>query len=706
MAFLNISDEEFKKRMEEFDQKRKDDDLTFRSQMKELERSRKSSELALKIHEENVKRESGVGDNSEAFVLDRNLGITSIGRRVVRLRGGAPVEKDITNFVRLKGGASQGSDCDSDGLPSYMQNDYDVDDMEIIRARREVEDFPLLVPGGDTISGKEGKASVNFDVQMVEDENGDVNPRSASPGVKDSTKPNREAQVLRSSSGGIPFEKVMIQDDDSLDEGEDGSHRISDFEAMERMAVHKASKAAFAVSKSERDELFVLKHKIQGLNNLLLKRGISMLELEQELIEGDKSFNDGNGVTNGGARDEFGLPRLKKQDDGKGGEFAAEVHNDENTTNKMGAGTSGVKDAKGAGKMVSNGKKSWSQVLKSAPPKANEVNFEYCPLPEGVDVVEPPDEILIKGAEKFRCCIVGQFSKKTLPFLRVQNVARNAWGKLGLIDVFQKNASVFIFKFESFAAKNKVLSQGTWYFDHKPLVVTEWGSEAGEKISEIPLWIKLSNIPDCYWTEEGLGRLASTIGKPLCADNLTSQMNVLPFARMCVQYKVGDPLPDKIKAVDLNPCTKAKSIVEVLVDYQQKPKVCASCKSLGHIMTVCPISINKWVRKEQPGGSSRQSDSKSEEPIIEIVDSSEAGDLRSDRVPNKRPLSPSPSSASPPVPTTGLASKIKIVDEVVKLRGILKSSSKAKIVDSDGFQKVVSKKAKNKGNSPPPPPIN
>ncbi|KAK1374346.1 hypothetical protein POM88_030539 [Heracleum sosnowskyi] len=67
---------------------------------------------------------------------------------------------------------------------------------------------------------------------------------------------------------------------------------------------------------------------------------------------------------------------------------------------------------------------------------------------------------------------------------------------------------------------------------------------------------------------------------------------------MCVQYKIGDPLPDMIKAVDFNSITREKSIVEVLVSYQQKPKVCSGCKSPGHLVSVCPTSIRKWFAKD------------------------------------------------------------------------------------------------------------
>lgn len=54
-------------------------------------------------------------------------------------------------------------------------------------------------------------------------------------------------------------------------------------------------------------------------------------------------------------------------------------------------------------------------------------------------------------------------------------------------------------------------------------MVTNWGDIGGEtSIKEMPVWIKLTNVPDCYWTAEGLGMLASVVGRPLCADTLTS----------------------------------------------------------------------------------------------------------------------------------------------------------------------------------------
>lgn len=58
-----------------------------------------------------------------------------------------------------------------------------------------------------------------------------------------------------------------------------------------------------------------------------------------------------------------------------------------------------------------------------------------------------------------------------------------------------------MFKYNSVNAKNVVLSRGTRYFDKRPMVFTNWGSSVGgEALSSLPVWVKFSNLLDCYWT--------------------------------------------------------------------------------------------------------------------------------------------------------------------------------------------------------------
>ncbi|KAK1384256.1 hypothetical protein POM88_021991 [Heracleum sosnowskyi] len=81
---------------------------------------------------------------------------------------------------------------------------------------------------------------------------------------------------------------------------------------------------------------------------------------------------------------------------------------------------------------------------------------------------------------------------------------------------------------------------------------------------------------------------------------MTSKLEILPFAKLCVEYKIGDELPTKIEVEVLDPFTEMKHIEEVKVSYPSEPFVCSACKSLGHVIGACPNVLRQWVRKESP----------------------------------------------------------------------------------------------------------
>lgn len=122
--------------------------------------------------------------------------------------------------------------------------------------------------------------------------------------------------VVPSSSGGIPLavedDRVLVEDYVSSD---DENVHVTNQEALERMSVHKASKAAFAVNIEDRCELFKLRKKWQDMECLLKKKGISLAELEKEQIQGDVLFNEGlhDVLRASKGRDEFGLPKFGAQ---------------------------------------------------------------------------------------------------------------------------------------------------------------------------------------------------------------------------------------------------------------------------------------------------------------------------------------------------------------------------------------------------------
>ena len=263
---------------------------------------------------------------------------------------------------------------------------------------------------------------------------------------------------------------------------------------------------------------------------------------------------------------------------------------DEKTEPTIVAGNKGTVEEPKAGA-------SWANILKKEVPVV--ATFGYYPLEKNATVVEPPLATLREGNEKFRSCMVGSFTKGTKSYKEVSEFAFKIWGKRGLKNVFQKDNCTYLFKFVDTRSRDDALARGTWYVGRRPMVVTCWGQKPGtDNITTMPLWIKLSNIPDSYWTVEGLSRLASVVGKPLSADALTSKLELLPFARLQVLYNLGDPMPDSILASVLDPITEERSEVKVLISYPVRPLFCSGCKSLGHTVGACPKITRIWVKKE------------------------------------------------------------------------------------------------------------
>ena len=404
-------------------------------------------------------------------------------------------------------------------------------------------------------------------------------------------------RVIPSSSGGVPLvDKVTVEDWCSSDE-----EPLSPNSAFElcRNNTSATVHAMMKTTKFDRDALFSAKRKLMCALNFLRAKGFS-----EEAIFADMS-RDGLGPN----RDEFGLPcrsgasgdnvvgnpLTDKMKSVLGASTDAEVVGDLPTMGAEEVLDDLSKPAVDPGEQNDKKRKTWVDVVK--PEISPSLSLDYIPRKPGSMVVSPPRDILLKGNEKFKFSIVGLFSKGSLPFRKVEEFAFKHWKKFGLLHVSQKDSRVFVFRFNSDGGKNAVLSMGTWYIEKRPFLVHSWGSSPGN-LTHMPLWVKFDNIPDAYWTQEGLSYLGSAIGKPLAADPLTCKLEILPFAKICVEYHIGDDLPTFLDVEVLDPCSDTLGTQRVMVSYPNRPTVCSGCKTLGHLVGACPKTVRKWVEKK------------------------------------------------------------------------------------------------------------
>ncbi|GJW01214.1 RNA-directed DNA polymerase, eukaryota, reverse transcriptase zinc-binding domain protein [Tanacetum coccineum] len=140
---------------------------------------------------------------------------------------------------------------------------------------------------------------------------------------------------------------------------------------------------------------------------------------------------------------------------------------------------------------------------------------------------------------------------------------RRMWYRFGLKDVIAENG-VFYFKFQD-EGINEVINTGPWMVNNKPLVVQNWSIDMCIDKAEpkrIPVWVKMRNVPMEAWSVKGISALASSIGKPVIMDEITTKMCVtgvgrIGFARVLVEIDAEKGIKEIIEIL-----YKSKSISE------------------------------------------------------------------------------------------------------------------------------------------------
>ncbi|GAV70132.1 DUF4283 domain-containing protein, partial [Cephalotus follicularis] len=151
----------------------------------------------------------------------------------------------------------------------------------------------------------------------------------------------------------------------------------------------------------------------------------------------------------------------------------------------------------------------------------------------------------------------------------------------------------FLFKFDNSTSCDLVLRNGPWEVWGTYLALKRWE----EGMSNIPVWVKLANVPSELWTRPGLSYVASALGVPLCMDAATSASNRLSFARVCVHMKASSRFPNSFKVRRRNGI-----LSDVMVQYVWKPSVCSVCRVFDHSSKQCHLVERKEPTVQVNGG--------------------------------------------------------------------------------------------------------
>ncbi|KAJ4821982.1 hypothetical protein Tsubulata_007529 [Turnera subulata] len=156
-----------------------------------------------------------------------------------------------------------------------------------------------------------------------------------------------------------------------------------------------------------------------------------------------------------------------------------------------------------------------------------------------------PPALLDIGCKKYGLCLVGQFMG-TMPKMGLINAMLNKlWGRQGAISISHYKDEMLLIQFSNADALSHALLGGPWHVGGVPLVLRVWSSSL-KKLdlcsTNLPVRVQLNNVPLELLTQEGLNYIASTIGKPIRADQDCSQLFKGDRANVCIEVDYSKPL--------------------------------------------------------------------------------------------------------------------------------------------------------------------
>ncbi|XP_020675529.1 uncharacterized protein LOC110094606, partial [Dendrobium catenatum] len=190
---------------------------------------------------------------------------------------------------------------------------------------------------------------------------------------------------------------------------------------------------------------------------------------------------------------------------------------------------------------------------------------------------------------------------------------KRTWSLKGSVQLLSLNDGFFLLRFSCVEDFDMVWSRGVWFLLGKPFVLQKWHPKfvpKKEDFATVPIWVKIHDLPLACWNSEGISRIASKIGIPVVADNLTEMKTRLTYARVCVLVDCNALYPEEIK-VSLN-----GDVVTLKVQYEWRPFPCEHCKSLMHLSSACPSKPNLDSNPQNKELPSKRGRSQSRKPCF------------------------------------------------------------------------------------------
>ena len=162
------------------------------------------------------------------------------------------------------------------------------------------------------------------------------------------------------------------------------------------------------------------------------------------------------------------------------------------------------------------------------------------------------------------------------------------------VTCYPLSSGFFLFEFINKEDKDLIFRNGPYFMGTQGLYLNRWAPNFDPTVElpkEVPVWVRLPNLPVHCWNYEALQKIGNGIGKFVDkADN----KSIYNCARICVEFNLEAGLPEAVK-ISLGSWSHYQK-----VDYEHLPFKCRTSQEHGHFQRNCPK--NQIAEKEDAEG--------------------------------------------------------------------------------------------------------
>jgi hypothetical protein len=226
------------------------------------------------------------------------------------------------------------------------------------------------------------------------------------------------------------------------------------------------------------------------------------------------------------------------------------------------------------------------------------------------EIALPPDQPMKVALSLADRGLVGQFMGLWPSARTTDNWIQRNWRPLltNSVTCYAVGRGFFIFEFISQEDRDLIFRNGPYFMGTQGLYLNRWTPSfdpASEVPKDVPVWVRLPNLPIHCWNTSSLQAIGNGLGHYIDKADPKDQYSC---ARICVEVDLEVGLPEAVKLTvgDWQHFQK--------LDYEQLPFKCRGCHEYRHFKRNCPKNPSTEKEGEDGWQQARKGKSKSKGP--------------------------------------------------------------------------------------------